>query len=154
MTENLVAFGYIGLAVAGFIAGSAIPFSSEAAMSAALALGWNKWVCMTALLLGNWVGASTNYWIGRTCSITQIEKWLRIKREKIEKTRQFLVGKGIWLAPFSFFPFLGNALIICYGITRASFWKVGILMFLGRFVRYWVWMLVSEWAIEMWQRHA
>lgn len=150
MTENFIGLGYFGLAVAGFIAGSAIPFSSEAAMSTALALGWNKWLCVTFLLIGNWLGAATNYWIGHSAKIKWIEKYLHISPSKIEKTQRFLKGKGVWLATISFLPFFGNALIVCYGLSRTPFWQVGILMFIGRLLRYLVWMWLTEWAIITW----
>ncbi len=74
---------------------------------------------------------------------------MRIKRFQIEKAQRFLQGKGIWLATISFFPFLGNALVVAFGISRTPFWKVGALMFVGRFVRYVVWMYLTIGVIDL-----
>jgi len=147
--EDLLAWGYPGLFIIGFIAGSILPLSSEAALSTVLALGWPAWPCILVIFIGNWFGASTNYFIGRFGKIEWIEKYLRIKRARIEKARRFLQGKGIWLATISFFPFLGNALVVAFGISRTPFWKVGMLMFVGRFVRYVVWMYLTIGVIDL-----
>lgn len=141
--DEILNWGYPGLALAGFIAGSAIPMSSEAALSAAIALGWPVWTSMLVTFIGNWLGATTNYIIGRFASIEWIEKNLHIKREKLDRAQRFLDGYGVWLAAISFFPLLGNALVICYGISRTPFWKVGALMFVGRLLRYIVWMYAT-----------
>jgi membrane protein YqaA with SNARE-associated domain len=145
--EDLLAWGYPGLFLAGFIAGSAIPMSSEAALSAVIALGWPTWPCILVVFLGNWCGATTNYFIGRFASVRWIEKYLRIKREKLERTRRFLHGRGIWLAAISFLRFLGNALVVAYGMLRAPFWKVGGLMCIGRLLRYVAWMYLTQGVI-------
>jgi membrane protein YqaA with SNARE-associated domain len=148
--DHLLTWGYPGLFLAGFIAGSAIPMSSEAALSAAIACGWPSWPCLWVVFAGNWCGASTNYFIGRFASVAWIEKYLRLRREKLERTRRFLHGRGIWLAAISFLPFLGNALVVAYGMLRAPFWKVGGLMFLGRLLRYIVWMYLTAGVIQLW----
>ncbi|MBR3540196.1 MAG: hypothetical protein IKO08_01940 [Bacteroidales bacterium] len=64
--------------------------------------------------------------------------------------QHFLQGKGVWLALVSFFPTLGNALVISFGISRTPFWKVGILMAIGRFLRYLVWMWITQGVIQAW----
>lgn len=147
--EDLLAWGYPGLFVIGFIAGSILPLSSEAALSTVMALGWPTWPCILIIFLGNWCGACTNYFIGRFGKMEWIEKYLRIKRSKIEQAQRFLHGKGIWLAAVSFFPFLGNALVVAFGISRTPFWKVGGLMFVGRFLRYVGWMYLTQGVISL-----
>ncbi len=147
--EDLLAWGYPGLFLAGFIAGSAIPMSSEAALSAVIALGWPAWPCILVTFLGNWLGATTNYVVGRFAREEWIEKYLRVKREKLERARHFLHGRGVWLAAVSFLPFLGNALVIAYGMMRTPFWKVGGLMFVGRLLRYIVWTLFTVGVMQL-----
>lgn len=145
--EDILTWGYPGLWLCGFIAGSAIPMSSEAALSGAIALGWPVWNCILWVFTGNWMGATTNYIIGRCASLDWIEKWVRIRKTKIQAVEKFLHGKGIWLAAISFVPTLGNALVIGYGIARVPFWKIGTLMAIGRFLRYLVWWWITDAAI-------
>jgi membrane protein YqaA with SNARE-associated domain len=147
--EDLLTWGYPGLFLSGFIAGSAIPMSSEAALSAVIALGWPVWQCIWVVFLGNWCGATTNYFIGRFASVEWIEKYLRVKRERLERARRFLHGRGVWLAAISFFPVLGNALVISYGMLRTPFWKVGSLMFVGRLLRYIAWTYLTQGVIML-----
>lgn len=146
--DEILAWGYPGLMLCGFIAGSFIPMSSEAALSAAIALHWPTWPSLIAVFIGNWLGASTNYLIGRKASMAWIEKWVRIKPTKLEYMQRFLQGRGVWLALVSFFPTLGNALVICFGISRTPFWKVGTLMAIGRFLRYVAWMWITNGVIS------
>lgn len=148
--DDILAWGYPGLALCGFIAGSAIPMSSEAALSAAIALKWPVLPSLIWVFIGNWVGAATNYWIGRCASVEWIEHWVRIKKSKLDYAQRFLRGRGVWLATVSFFPTLGNALVICYGLAKTPFWKVGVLMAIGRFLRYYVWYLITEGVINAW----
>lgn len=147
--EDFLIWGYPGLAVIGFIAGSILPMSSEAALSAALALGWPAWPCIAAVLVGNWLGASTNYCLGRLGRMEWIERYLRIRRDRIERTQRFLHGRGVWLAAVSFLPFLGNVVVVAFGVSRTPFWKVGSLMLVGRFLRYVVWMLLTQGVIGL-----
>ena len=145
--DELLAWGYPGLALCGFIAGSFLPMSSEAALSAAIALGWPTWPCILWVFVGNWLGAATNYIIGRVATLDWIEHWARIKKTKISYMQHFLQGRGVWLSLISFFPTLGNVLVICYGISRTPFWKVGTLMAIGRFLRYYIWYLITAGVI-------
>lgn len=148
--EEILTWGYPGLAICGFIAGSAIPMSSEAALSAAIALGWPVAPSILWVFAGNWLGATTNYLIGRYASVEWIERWVRVRQTKISKVQRFLHGRGVWLALVSFFPTLGNALVICYGLSRTPFWKVGTLMAIGRLLRYVVWYWITAGIIDIW----
>ncbi|MBR3540197.1 MAG: hypothetical protein IKO08_01945 [Bacteroidales bacterium] len=67
--DEILTWGYPGLMLCGFIAGSCIPMSSEVALSTAIALGWPQWTSLFWVFLGNWLGASTNYMIGRFASL-------------------------------------------------------------------------------------
>ena len=147
--DEMLAWGYPGLALCGFIAGSCIPMSSEAALSAAIALDWPLWPSLLWVFAGNWLGATTNYLIGRFATLDWIEHWVRVKKTKVSYMQHFLQGRGVWLSLVSFFPTLGNVLVICYGIARAPFWKVGSLMAIGRFVRYYIWYLITVGAMEV-----
>ncbi len=123
--------------------------SSEAALSAAIALGWPVWPSLIWVFLGNWLGATSNYLIGRFATLDWIEHWVRIKKTKVSYMQHFVQGRGVWLSLISFFPTLGNVLVICYGISRTPFWKVGSLMAIGRFLRYLVWYWITIGAIDV-----
>lgn len=142
--DSVLAWGYPGIFICGFLAGSIIPMNVEAAVTAALALGWPSWPCFLAAWLGDWFGSSTNYLIGRCATLEWIEKYARIKREKLEKAQRFMNGKGIWLAALNFLPSIGNAIVISFGVARAPFWKICTIICVSVFVRLLIWMLITN----------
>ena len=91
---GLSEWGYIGLFIAGFLAGSILPFSSEVVLGLLLYAGYNEWGCLASATAGNWLGGVTCYYIGRLGKVEWIEKYLRIKKSSLDKTQKFLQGKG------------------------------------------------------------
>ena len=51
--ETLIEWGYLGLFIATFLAGSVVPFSSELVLSGLLAAGGDNWLCWLAATTGN-----------------------------------------------------------------------------------------------------
>jgi Predicted membrane protein len=86
--------------------------------------------------VGNWLGGMTNYYLGRLGKTEWIEKYLKVKKEKIEKIQQWLHGKGAVMAFFSFLPAVGDIIALALGYMRANVYIVNICMFLGKFIRY------------------
>lgn len=64
LTQILVDWGYGGLFVAAAIAGSVVPFSSEAVLVVLLGMGADPLGCLAAASAGNTLGGMTCYWIG------------------------------------------------------------------------------------------
>ena len=125
------------MGLASFLAGTFVPFSSEAVMSALLATtGMDPWITIISATIGNVLGSMFNYYIGRIGSVEQISKWMRIKERRLVRTRDYVERKGSWMALFSFLPFFGTAISISLGILRANMWGVLLFSFIGKFVRY------------------
>lgn len=146
---GLADWGYIGLFIATFLAGSILPFSSEVVLSALLAAGLNPWGCILTATAGNWLGGLTCYYIGRMGRMDWIEKYLRIKPEKLEKTQRFLQGKGALMAFFVFLPVVGDLIVVAFGLMRANVVMVGISMLAGKFLRYYLWMELTLGALSL-----
>ena len=87
-------WGYLGLFVASFLAATVVPFSSEVVFSAMVFGGLHAWTCVLVATAGNWLGGMTSFYIGRLGKIEWVEKFLHIKKEKIEKSRE------LFCAPF------------------------------------------------------
>ena len=49
---GLSEWGYIGLFIAGFLAGSILPFSSEVVLGLLLYAGYNEWGCLASATAG------------------------------------------------------------------------------------------------------
>jgi membrane protein YqaA with SNARE-associated domain len=68
-----------------------------------------------------------------------IEKYLRVKRESIEKWHDRLYKRGAFFAFFSWVPFVGDVFSVGLGLLRANILITALSMLAGRFTRYLVW---------------
>ena len=66
--DILVNYGYLGMFLVGFLAGSFIPFSSETVMTALLAAGLHPAGLVLYGSAGNIAGGMFNYWVGTMAS--------------------------------------------------------------------------------------
>ena len=94
LIQLLIDWGYVGLFISALLAGSIIPVSSEIVMIALVKVGLNPALCVLSATLGNTLGGMTCYYMGRLGRMDWIEKYFKVKREKIERMQHFLQGKG------------------------------------------------------------
>jgi len=135
--------GYFGLFLASFLAATVVPFSSEVIFSAMVFGGLDAWTCVWVATLGNWMGGMTSYYVGLLGKIEWIEKYLKVKPEKLQKYLNFMHGKGSWMAFFTFVPIVGDLVAVTLGYMRANIWVTGLTMLIGKFLRYWLWMIIT-----------
>lgn len=147
MLEGFTEYGYIGLFLAAFLAATILPFGSEVVFVALIAAGLDPWTCTIVASIGNWLGGMTNYYLGRLGKTEWIERYLKVKKEKIEKIQNWLKSKGASMAFFSFLPIVGDIIAIALGYMRANVYIVNISMFAGKFVRYIAIMYGLNWII-------
>lgn len=136
LIQLLQEYGYWGMTIAAFLAGSVFPFSSEAVMVSLQLAGLEPWPLFLSATIGNVAGSMFNYWIGTFGRMEWIEKYLHIKSEKVEKTRLWLDGRGAWVGSLCFLPILGSILSVTLGYMRANPYITTIAIFVGKSVRY------------------
>lgn len=136
LTELLTQYGYWGMLVAAFLAGSFFPFSSEAVMLALLAAGLDPAPLVAYGTVGNVAGSLFNYGVGRLGKMDWIERYLHVKREKLDRAEQFMAGRGAWMGFFAFIPILGSAITIVLGLTQANIWITTASITAGKLIRY------------------
>lgn len=132
----LTSYGYWGMLLAAFLAGSFFPFSSEAVMLGLMAAGLDPWVLMVHGTIGNVLGSVVNYSIGRLGRQEWFEKYLHVSPQSMERARRFMRGHGAWMGFFAFVPLLGSAITILLGLMRANPVITFIAITLGKIVRY------------------
>ena len=147
--QLLIEWGLPGLFISALLAGSIIPFSSELVLVALVKLGLNPTACILAAALGNTAGGMTCYYMGRLGKISWIEKYFKVKKEKVDKMQAFLQGKGALMAFFAFLPFVGEAIAIALGFMRSNVWLTTSSMFAGKLVRYILMLLALQGVISM-----
>lgn len=135
--QFLIDWGYWGLFLGSFIAGSVLPFSSEAVLaslcrSVGLRPGdqynrrHRRQCCRRHDLLLD--GTSGQYGMDREI--------FSCKKEKMDRAERFVHGRGAWMAFFAFIPILGSAISIVLGMMRANIWIVILAMTIGKILRY------------------
>ena len=132
----LVSYGYWGILVTAFIAGSFFPFSSEAVMTGLLAAGLDPWGLIVYGTIGNGAGGMFNYFVGRQGKLEWIEKYLHVKQKDLDRATRFMAGRGAWMGFFAFVPILGSASTIVLGLLRANIPISLSSMAIGKFLRY------------------
>lgn len=129
-------WGYWGMFLSAFLAGTILPFSSEAVLLACVGLGLDPVWSTLATTAGNALGGLTCYWIGHLGKMEWIEKYFKVDQKQLDKAVRFIHGKGAWMALFSFLPVIGDAILIALGLMRANVWIVGFSMTIGKLGRY------------------
>lgn len=129
-------WGYWGMFLSAFLAGTILPFSSEAVLLACVGLGLDPVWSTLATTAGNALGGLTCYWIGHLGKMKWIEKYFKVDQKQLDKAVRFIHGKGAWMALFSFLPVIGDAILIALGLMRANVWIVGFSMTIGKLGRY------------------
>ncbi len=144
--ENLwLEWGYFGLFLASFLAATIIPFSSEALVAVMLAGPFSKVGILIAATAGNWLGGLSGYGLGYLARWDWLEKYFRIRRERVYGWQARVERYGSLLAFLCWLPGIGDILAVALGVFRVSWKKVFVWMLVGKFLRYW---LVVE-GVEM-----
>ena len=134
--DFLVNWGYWGMLVAAFLAGSFFPFSSEVVMTGLQAAGLDPFALVVYGSIGNVLGSLFNYGVGRMGKMEWIEKYLHVKQESLDKAERFMADRGAWMGFFAFIPILGSAITIVLGLTRANFFISLLSITIGKVLRY------------------
>lgn len=147
MVDFLITYGYWGLLIASFIAGSFFPFSSEAVVVALQAAGLDPYLLVVYATIGNVLGSLFNYVIGRFAGAEWSVKYLHVKPHQLHKSKQFVQGHGAWMGFFTFIPILGSAIAIALGMMKANLTITTLSIFLGKLSRYVVLVFLTEMII-------
>ena len=134
--DFLTGYGYMGMLLAAFLAGSFFPFSSEAVMVALMATGLDPWQLMIYGTIGNVLGSAFNYGVGRMGKTEWFEKYLHVKPKDLDRAKRFMRGRGAWMGFFAFLPLLGSAITILLGLMRANVVITFIAITIGKLFRY------------------
>ena len=139
----LEGYGYWGMTIAAFLAGSIFPFSSEAVMVSLQLAGFEPWPLFLSASAGNVAGSMFNYYVGTLGRLEWIERYLHIKRDKVLRAQAWMENRGVWMGTLCFLPVIGSALSVAMGYMRANPYKSFIAISIGKTARYAVLILVT-----------
>ena len=136
ITHFLIDYGYWGMFLSAFLAGSVLPFSSEAVMLGLLAAGVDPMPLLIYGSIGNVMGGMVNYGLGRLGKLEWLKKYFHLKQSSLDRAYKFMGGHGAWLGFFAFLPILGSAITVVLGLTRANLPLSVFSITLGKVIRY------------------
>lgn len=136
LIEILTNYGYVGMLISAFLAGSIFPLSSEVVMLALLAAGLDPWQLVIYGTIGNVLGSMLNYGIGMLGRIDWIEKYLHVNKKELDRAKRFMAGRGAWMGFFSFLSVIGEGITIVLGLMRSNVAITVISVIIGKFLRY------------------
>ncbi|MBP5771823.1 MAG: DedA family protein [Bacteroidaceae bacterium] len=132
----LESWGYVGMLVAAFIAGSVFPFSSEAVLTALQLAGLEPVRLFCFATTGNVAGSMFNYGVGTLGKMEWIERYLHVEPTKVEQTARWMERYGAWIGLLCFLPILGSVIAVTLGFTRANPWLSLLTITIGKATRY------------------
>ena len=134
--EFLTGYGYTGMFIASLLAGSVLPFSSEAVMVGLMAAGLDPWLLALYGTIGNVIGSMVNYWVGHMGKTEWFERYLNVKQRDMERAERFMAGRGALMGFFAFVPVIGSAITVLLGLMRANLLITFLSVTAGKIVRY------------------
>ena len=147
--EGFVEWGYLGLFIASFLGATVIPFSSELVFSLLIIKGYDFNLSLLVATTGNWLGGLSSYFLGRLGKWSTLEKYFKLKKEKIVKFKTNIDKWGSLLAFFCWLPIIGDPIAVGLGFFRTNYILVAMWMFIGKFIRYILWALVTYWGVSI-----
>ena len=147
--EYFQELGYLGLFISSFLSATLIPLSPEIVLSILIAKGFNIPLSIIIATLGNWFGSIFTYFIGRIGDWRKIEKYFKIKKERVFNFKIKIDRYGSFIAFFSWMPFLGDILALSLGFFKVNFTKVSIWMLFGKTIRFIVVSILIYYGIEI-----
>lgn len=144
VADLLTNYGYWGMLLAAILAGSFLPFSSEAVMVGLMFKGLDPLQLAVYGTIGNVLGSVLNYCVGRMGKTEWIERYLHVSPEKMQRAERFVAGRGAWMGFFAFIPILGTAITILLGLMRANWVITLVSITLGKVCRYGLLVLLAQ----------
>lgn len=134
--EFLKDYGYLGMGILAFLAGTVVPITSEVLLVFFLGIGLNAVGLTLAATIGNTLGGITCFMIGYLTTKEKVQKFFKIPDRRMKRADMLIQKYGYWTAAFSFLPVLGEVFLLSLGIMRVNRFKVISLMVLGKLFRY------------------
>jgi membrane protein YqaA with SNARE-associated domain len=147
--ESFAEFGYLGLFISSFLGATIIPLSSEIVLSILILNGFDLGLSLVLATTGNWLGGLSSYYLGSLGKWNIIEKYFRIKKEKITRFKIKIDKWGSSLAFLCCLPLIGDPIAVSLGFFKVNLIKVAFWMLFGKIVKYVIWIIVTYWGASL-----
>ena len=137
LSSFITDYGYLNLFILSFLASTVLPFGSEALVIALVYQGFSPFTVVMVATIGNFLGSCTTYYLGLKGRHV-LEKYLSPSPEKLEKSERLFNKYGVYTLLFTWVPGIGDVITMVAGLMQLPFRSFSILVFLGKFGRYFV----------------
>ena len=134
--EFLKDYGYWGMGILAFLAGTVVPITSEVVLVFFLDIGLSAVGVTLAATAGNTLGGITCFMLGYLTSKERVMSVLKIPPRRMKRADKLIQKYGYWTAAISFVPVIGEVLLVTLGVMRVNKYKVLLVMAVGKLVRY------------------
>ncbi|EQM72060.1 YqaA family protein [Pseudomonas tohonis] len=128
---------YAGLFLAAFGAATLLPMQSEAVLVGLLLT--ERFPAALLLLiasLGNVLGSTVNWWLGRHISRWGNRRWFPLKEKDLKRVEHHYHRYGRWSLLLSWVPVIGDPLTLLAGVLREPFWSFVLIVTVAKTARY------------------
>ena len=152
LVEFLSGYGYLGMGIGAFIAGSVLPMASEVLLVIFMGMGLNPVLLLIWATIGNTIGGFSCYYMARLAKREWVEKFFRVPPRQMARADRVVQKIGVWAAFLSFVPLLGTAIVLLLGFMRVNPLKISVTMTAGKFLRYLIVVLSFTGVAELFSR--
>ncbi|MCP1337534.1 YqaA family protein [Futiania mangrovi] len=132
MTASLLG----GLFLAAFAAATVLPAQSEGLLVALLLAGHEPWVLVAVASVGNTLGSSVNWLLGRGIERFRDRPWFPASEAGLARAQRWYHRYGKWSLLLSWMPIVGDPLTVIAGLMRERFSVFLLLVAVAKTGRY------------------
>ena len=128
---------YLSLFISAFAAATILPAQSEALLAYQVSIPPDAVVQLIAVAtLGNVLGATFNWWLGRLTENLRAKKWFPVNEKQLHKAERFYGRYGRYSLLLSWVPIIGDPITIVAGILREPLLSFVLLVTIAKCARY------------------
>ena len=135
---------YLTMFASAFLAATIVPFASEITLVAALAAGGAVHWLLIVATLGNTLGATVNWALGRFIERFRDRRWFPADSKQLKSAQAWFGRYGVWSLLLAWLPVIGEPLTVLAGTMRVHIVPFLILVAAGKGLRYVVFALSVE----------
>lgn len=138
---------FAGLFLVCFLAATVLPAQSEILLAGmVLAQHYPAWALIAVATVGNVLGSTVNWLLGRYLAHFEGRRWFPVKREQMHRAEGWYRRWGKWSLLLSWAPFIGDPLTLVAGVLREPLPIFLALVALAKLGRY----ILVAWLAEGW----
>ena len=132
--------------MACFLSATLLPFTSEGVLVAFLLAGADPLVSLIIASLGNTMGGTTNYFIGKILDPQKVRSRI-INPKRFDQFVKCGNQYGSYLGLVSWLPIIGDPLILIAGFLRVRIFPLTVWMLLSKTARYAIIIILAGYSI-------